>query len=538
MMCFHLCVSCIVLLALQVTSAVIMRVKDDSPKCSEKCDNCSNVIVKCSSQTLSSVPLQIPVNVQRLILSHNLIDGNRNLVFPNDNMIKVLYLDSNKIQSLSSRILCTNLGKLEELYLMRNYIKCVENNTFKFSSSLRKLDLSDNRIQYLDEGTFFYADHLAMLNVSHNAIHSVSEFTFDGLKELMSLDLSHNPIKSLEEFTFWSLVNLRELILSNTSMAYLNEHLVVRNNKLTRLDVSLNMIDTFGRNLVKNLIKLPVLTHLDASNNPLVCDCHLLLFYQLIRDRQRINQNKTSQLYCAKPSKLSGRTLLELRTSDLLCNEPVAMKQRFIYIQVTTPKVIPRATNGPLVYDPIIGWKTCGVLSGLLLLCILRFGLDHLKSWCFGLYHYRHDRKMMKLKRAQQTKQLLSREYQAQATEHRITLRINREGVVTCESDNHSCGDHSNVFDNIQYEITGRRTDSGATDDLSVNTLPKNLNSGDLPAYDKVGEKKILHPQGVQGKEDKFGLHVLEMHPDCPVHNPSAQKRLRDLLAQRTDRTF
>ena len=157
------------------------------------------------------------------------------------------------------------------------------------------------------------------------------------------------------------------------------------------------------------------------------------------------------------------------------------------------------------------------------------------------MYHNKKTRKEMKLVREQHINQLLSRDYKEHKIDHRVTSWVNRQGGVTCESDdghidNHSYDDHANVFDNMQYEITGSRIENSAPDDLSVNTLPKNLNPVTL--YDKIGEKSNLTSQGMQGTENPFGLHVLEIHPDCPIHSPSAQNRLKDLLAHKCDRAF
>ena len=193
------------------------------------------------------------------------------------------------------------------------------------------------------------------------------------------------------------------------------------------------------------------------------------------------------------------------------------------------PKPIPLATKGPLVYNPIVGWKTGGSLLVMLAVFILCFGVERLKKWCVKMSKYRHIRKELKRIKANATCDTLMSE--------KIQI-VKEEGILV----NHVTDINK---DNDIYSSDKAYEDCNVLDTASCDTdcseegesVLCNSHQQNLASLATTDRNKVVHKSNAQNvvkREDPFGLRVIEVHPDCPLHSPTAQNRLRNLLSYKT----
>lgn len=124
----------------------------------------------------------------------NLTDIPSNL-FPN---ITKLNLENNKI-TLKDRDkeILQKFVNLTELYLNRNMITVVHNNSFCSLTNLIILDISNNQISRVHKAAFAGLNQLSKLNLSHNMMTQLDSEVFTSLNSLAVLDLQYNHLKSL-----------------------------------------------------------------------------------------------------------------------------------------------------------------------------------------------------------------------------------------------------------------------------------------------------------------------------------------------------
>ena len=93
---------------------------------------------------------------------------------------------------------------------------------------------------------------------------------------------------------------------------------------------------------------------------------------------------------CRKPLAFANMDMLQFMDAEL-CNS--AINLTFSQAHLTTQKPMPRATNGPLVYDPMSGWRTGASLLTILAIVIICCGTEKLKNWIVKMLKYRRIKK-------------------------------------------------------------------------------------------------------------------------------------------------
>ncbi|KAJ8260508.1 hypothetical protein COCON_G00162310 [Conger conger] len=146
------------------------------------------------NKTLSLIPTQLPTNVTKLILSHNLIELSEEDIgtLKNYTQLTELHLDSNRISILPGHAL-DSLSDLRVLSLSGNNISRVEPKAFQALGMLKKLDLSHNPIQSLPPGVFTSLTSLESLSLHNSSLRCLENDTFTHLLKLTRLDLGENP---------------------------------------------------------------------------------------------------------------------------------------------------------------------------------------------------------------------------------------------------------------------------------------------------------------------------------------------------------
>ncbi|XP_049875126.1 protein windpipe [Pectinophora gossypiella] len=153
--------------------------------------------------------------------------------------------------------------------------------------------------------------NINILDLSHNNITKLFH-ELDRLTEIVTLDLSTNGITDLNKFLY----NAKKLV-----------HLNLANNRITELSLthlpasvsSLDLTNNLLRNVPSDLDHLISLEHLELEGNPLDCSCENIR----IRDRLLLSNVFIDKAICATPTKIKGRSWLELKTKDI-CKVPKA----------------------------------------------------------------------------------------------------------------------------------------------------------------------------------------------------------------------
>ncbi|KAK9401224.1 immunoglobulin superfamily member 10 [Crotalus adamanteus] len=190
--------------------------------------------VHCTFRYLTTVPLHISQNVERINLGYN-------------NLVKLTETDF------------SGLEKLELLMLHSNQIHTIQEKTFSDLHSLKILKMSYNQIKLIQADTFHGLVALVRLHMDHNKIEFVNPKALYGLTSLKLVHLEGNLLKQLHPDTF---VTLRYLEVFRTSVI---KHIYLSDNFLTSLPP-----DIFSY--------MSELESLYLHGNPWTCDCALKWF--------------------------------------------------------------------------------------------------------------------------------------------------------------------------------------------------------------------------------------------------------------------
>nr|ABB21080.1 variable lymphocyte receptor A [Eptatretus burgeri] len=163
--------------------------KKDGGVCS--CNNNKNS-VDCSGKMLTAMPINIPVDTDRLVLQGNKLSSLPGMAFHGLNKLTYLNLQWNKLQTLPVGVF-DHLVSLDKLVLSDNQLKSLPPRVFDKLTKLTYLTLSSNQLQRLPEGVFDKLTELKTLNLQRNQLRSVPKEAFDSLEKLKMLQLQENP---------------------------------------------------------------------------------------------------------------------------------------------------------------------------------------------------------------------------------------------------------------------------------------------------------------------------------------------------------
>lgn len=281
------------LLLLVIVQIVILNARDENDwkftECPEKC-RCSMQLsehfqahlrtVDCSGQDLLDFPLDLPSDVQVLLLKDNKIlrifdqplflhdlvhlDLSHNLIrslgydsrFRELYNMKVLDLSHNRLNTLPDYVF-RGLFNLEDLNLADNAISTIGEETFKGLLKLETLRLSGNRLEYVQPSWWSNVRTLYNLYLDRNYFAFTQSEAFKFLRHLRQLDLSRNKISRLNEKTFYGLEKLEILFLDYNLLTTMpREALQYIKSSLKSLNLNRNPIQTIRTDDMANLHKL------------------------------------------------------------------------------------------------------------------------------------------------------------------------------------------------------------------------------------------------------------------------------------------
>lgn len=145
-----------------------------------------------SHNRLTSVPLHLPLSLQELYLSGNLIQRFQPGIFQGKAQLQVLDLSVNRLTNKGlGKGALINATQLESLNLEGNFLKHVPRY---LPHSLKTLSLEGNSISSISKAAFLSLPHLEHLGLARNKISKVVPGSFRVLPLLHQLDLSHNVL--------------------------------------------------------------------------------------------------------------------------------------------------------------------------------------------------------------------------------------------------------------------------------------------------------------------------------------------------------
>ena len=187
-------------------------------QCSHYCTcslgNVSEVIVNCTSRSVSIVQVVYPPNVTHLSWADNDLSGIGKDSFSEFTDLQELDLRSNLLTEICPGTF-GGLKNLLELDLSNNLLKQIQRETFSGLANLNSLALWDNSLTEIHQETFEELENLTDLVLSGNVLMNIQPGAFRGLANLRKLYLNRNMLKRIQPGTFLELKNLNLLYLNN-----------------------------------------------------------------------------------------------------------------------------------------------------------------------------------------------------------------------------------------------------------------------------------------------------------------------------------
>ncbi|VDM28099.1 unnamed protein product [Toxocara canis] len=316
---------------LNLSSAILSDSTDDWQWCGENLEwlDVSNI-------GLRYLAINADCKIRYLNANKNSIES----VFLGSTALETVLLEQNNLSSWVVPPTGVALTQLRTFSLARNSIEYLPEGALAHYPQLQNLDISQNALHNLSVASFpSIGMQIRSLNISHNQL---ATFVHPVLPSLLLLDLSFNVLTSLDpellaglpllqhfylssnveifsqcQQTCWlnaliQMLNLVELDLSNCRLSQLPDlspfealrRLDLSRNRLKnvdghilpkslqRLDVSQNHIHTLSNFTLR---ELSALKELDASRNPLLCECTLVDLAALL-DKHMLDDSEA--YYC------------------------------------------------------------------------------------------------------------------------------------------------------------------------------------------------------------------------------------------------
>lgn len=146
----------------------------------------------------------------------------------------------------------------------------------------------------LEDHSFKYLSTLTRLDLANNRIVAVSSASLAHLEKLTTLDLTHNFLRSLTADLVVPLKSLQDLRLDDNDITIVANDVPTSQLRLKRLSL---------------------------ADNPLNCDCTMLEFANWLTHSNLTEEDKSSAM-CATPPALENGILTQVPPGSLLCGEP------------------------------------------------------------------------------------------------------------------------------------------------------------------------------------------------------------------------
>ncbi|EDW67652.2 protein toll [Drosophila virilis] len=273
---------------------------------------------------LSTLPVKLlehQVNLVNLDLHKNRLSHLPDGIFNYLSKLENLNLAENQLTEISSKLF-SKLVNLKTLRMNDNQLVNIRPQAFASNVLLRQLNMANNRInlhEYLtvhgvdvDLGSpFAPLRNLTTLNLRNNSLMVIFSDWKYAMRELQEIDLSYNNFTWLD-YSDLDFVSAFDLTINMTHNQIRTVHFY-KQTEFQPIDKGLRLVH--GVKSVK----------VDLNDNPLVCDCTLLRFLQVVRGDIQPDYAKnlvtyTDRLNCQSPSSLENRPMRSVHPRELLCN--------------------------------------------------------------------------------------------------------------------------------------------------------------------------------------------------------------------------
>ncbi|XP_060098072.1 transforming growth factor beta activator LRRC33 [Heteronotia binoei] len=302
----------------------------------------------CNGRWLDSVPVDLPVETEELLLDANVIQTLRNASLGQYQFLQSLRLCKNGLELIEPGAFLSSRS-LSFLFLANNALFINYSMTAAALWSLpalRNLDLSGNQLTEEMVATLIHQlSSLEFLSLARNAIMRLDDTHFKNLLHLQDLDLQQNYIFEIEIGTFESLHRLQYLNLAYNYMPCIVDFDLVQ---LHVLNVSNNRIEWFlaaeydatfeleTLDLSYNrLLFFPLLPQLNKLQTLLLTHNQMSFYGKLFNDSestlhlQPLYGNVTNVTTINLWEEISHRALSFLRFLDMSWNRLQYLPERF-----------------------------------------------------------------------------------------------------------------------------------------------------------------------------------------------------------------
>lgn len=345
----------------------------------------------CNSRELSTIP-HFPQQTTRIYLSNNNFIVLKNNSFQFLSHVTYLQISYSHVSILEAGVF-RDMTSLAELILSYNAISSLPDHLLDTLSSLTHLDISNNQLKSLPENLFRHSQSLQTVDISHNQINEIINGTLRYLQNLEEINMATNLNMKIPVNTFHGLSVLLRLNLSNIGLHSLSKDFFKGQLSLNHLDLSNNDFDTFEPKYIPHSISV---YHLNLSGNPMLCDCNILPLRQWLDQGSSVAWGASTVPRCAGPRYLQGDLLTQIPLEQLTC--PLTLPTAKAIREILTKSKQRRDNQftsklGKIPYNPLLGWYTAAVLSGMLVVFLLCVALDQVKQ---TFYKWRRKRRAAK----------------------------------------------------------------------------------------------------------------------------------------------
>lgn len=219
----------------------------------------------CKNTSLTSVPMEMSVELQVIDLSYNSIPELRRTEFKD-----------------------ASLPNLHKIFMKNCTLQEIHKDAFKGLELLIELDLSNNYLKVLQPGVFADVLRLRVLILNFNLVERLEDYLFDNLTFFTKLELKNNQLRYIAPKTFVDLPKLSQIYLESNELALLSD---------------------------ESFRNIPQLRSLSLLANPWNCTCELQQFQRFVIE-QSLYTPPTS---CYEPKALRGKLWSEIPSEDFAC---------------------------------------------------------------------------------------------------------------------------------------------------------------------------------------------------------------------------
>ncbi|XP_076122792.1 chondroadherin-like protein [Alosa pseudoharengus] len=219
--------------------------------------------------------------------------------------ITYLHLDGNRLTQFLSAATLAPMPSLLELNLEGNAISKLESAGMLSSvKMLRALYLANNTIDSVVAEALDPAPHLDNLHLEGNKLTEVPSKALGNAPLLRELHLSGNPIRWVGPKAFMPIAqSLQRLYLDGTGLAKMSkDSLAGLGSGMLTLSLKGNQLES-----LPSLSSLTGLQEVNLADNPLLCDCNLLLLRKWMD-----NVSLTVSATCGHPAELQGQSVKDV----------------------------------------------------------------------------------------------------------------------------------------------------------------------------------------------------------------------------------